>query len=158
MCYQKNRLTIFRIFLVCANPSSKLTTRDAQQCAAALFGQGHPAGFHTASPTSPSGVVRPPTPVSVSKQPVSSPSSTFTTLSPQTPTSTPDTSWWSLCTPSGILSLQDKQTLAMAADYCVVKIDGVDVYAPVGTPQAKLTKDHVVFGGKSIKTVKLVPI
>jgi hypothetical protein len=47
------------------------------------------------------------------------------------------------------------QTLAMAADYCVVKIEGVNVYAPVGTPQAKLTKDHVVFGGKSRKTVKL---
>lgn len=46
----------------------------------------------------------------------------------------------------------------MAADYCVVKIDGVDVYAPVGTPQTKLTKDHVVFGGKSRKIVNLGPI
>ena len=46
-------------------PSSKLTARDAQQFAAALFGQGLPAGFHNASPTSPSGVMHPPTPVSV---------------------------------------------------------------------------------------------
>ena len=75
----------------------------------------------------------------------------------QTPRSTPETSWWSLYTPTGMLSDHGKQTLVMKADYCVVKIDGLNVYAPVGTPESKLTRDHVVLGGKSRKTVKLGP-
>ena len=76
----------------------------------------------------------------------------------QTPRSTSETSWWSLCTPTGMLSEHDKQTLVMQADYCVVEIDGLNVYAPVGPLQSKLTRDHVVLGGKSRKTVKLGPI
>ena len=75
----------------------------------------------------------------------------------QTPRSTSETSWWSLCTPTGMLS-EHKQTLVMKADYCVVKIDGLNVYAPVGTPESKLTRDHVVLGGKSRKTFKMGPI
>ena len=63
-------------------PSSKLTVRDAQQCAVSLFGHALPGGFQDTSPTSPSGVIHPPTPVSVSKQPVSSPSSTVTQAAP----------------------------------------------------------------------------
>ena len=38
---------------------------------------------------------------------------------------------------AGVLSQEDKQTLAMQADYGVVKIDGLNVYAPLGTPQSK---------------------
>ena len=63
-------------------PSSKLTARDEQQCAAALFGHARPGGFQDTSPISPSGVMQPPTPVSVSKQPASSPSSTVTQVAP----------------------------------------------------------------------------
>ena len=36
-----------------------------------------------------------------------------------------------------MLSEHDKQTLAMQADYCVVKIDGLTVYAPVGTEECR---------------------
>jgi hypothetical protein len=62
-----------------------------------------------------------------------------------------------LCTPSGVLSHEDKEALAKEAGYCIVKIDGVNVYAPLGTPQDKMSMQHVVFGGKQ-KTVKLGPI
>jgi hypothetical protein len=71
-------------------PSSKLTTRDVQECAEALFGHSLPGGFQDTSPTSPSGVMHSPTPVSASKHPVSSPSSTVTQAAPQTPRSTRD--------------------------------------------------------------------
>ena len=125
-------------------PPSKLTARDAQQCAAALFGQGHPAGFNNA--------------LSVSNQPASSPSSTFTTAAPQTTTSTPETSSWSLCTPTGMLSQEDKQTLTIQADYCVVKIDGLNVYASLGTPQSNLVRHTRCLRGNNSFLFLLVPI
>ncbi len=47
--------------------------------------------------------------------------------------------------------------MAKESEYCILNIDGVNVYAPLGTPQHKMSMQHVVFGGKQ-KTVKLGPI
>jgi len=46
----------------------------------------------------------------------------------------------------------------MQADYGIFRIGDLSVYAPHGTPQEKLTMEHVVHGGKSTNTVKLGPV
>ena len=102
---------------------------------------------HTSTSTS---VIRPPTP--------SPPSA------PQTPSSTPQSTHddkhavWSICTPTAQLTDKDKEALAMQADYGIFRIGDLSVYAPHGTPQEKLTMEHVVHGGKSTNTVKLGPV
>jgi hypothetical protein len=56
------------------------------------------------------------------------------------------------------LTDKDKEALAMQADYGIFRIGDLSVYAPHGTPQEKLTMEHVVHGGKSNNTVKLGPV
>ena len=92
-------------------------------------------------------VMRPPTPLS--------PSAPQTTSS--TPQSTDDDKhvFSSISTPTGQLTDQDKEALAMQVDYGIFRIGDLSVYAPHGTSVEKLAMEHVVLGGKI--SVKLSP-
>ena len=63
-----------------------------------------------------------------------------------------------MCTPTAQLTDLAKEALAKEVGYGIVRIGDLSVYAPVDTPQHKLTMENVVYGGKIASTVQLGPI
>jgi len=135
--------------MISASPSTELSAIEARQFAYALWRQSPSApSNHTVTCT---GVLRPPTPP-------------FPSAPPQTPSSTPQAThddqhgFVSMCTPTAQLTDLAKEALAKEAGYGIVRIGELSVYAPVDTPQHKLTMQNVVYAGKIASTVQLGPI